>query len=221
MKSKYSIEAGNKYGRLTAIKYAGRYGHSSKWLFECECGNRKEIDVYRVLCGGTKSCGCLQAESRHLKAKHGACRKGQNSRLYRIWLRMKDRCYYPRDISYKYYGARGVTVCPEWHEFRNFQEWAISNGYSDNLSIDRIDVNKNYEPSNCRWSDNLTQANNKRSNVYFEAFGEKHTLTEFSRIYGINWATLYKRVVNNGWDVETALTKPLMREYYGKRKCTN
>ena len=222
MKNQHSIKAGDKFGRLTAVKIANKSGHSYKWLFECECGNKKEIDIYSVLNNKTKSCGCLQVERARIRnSTHGACRNGKSSRLYGIWQQMRNRCFSPKTKSYKNYGARGIKVCDEWLKFENFQEWAINNGYADDLSIDRIDNDGNYEPSNCRWADIYTQANNKRRNVYYEAFGEKHTLTEFSRIYGINWATLYRRVVTNGWDVETALTKPLMREYYGKRKCTN
>lgn len=211
MKNQHSIKAGDKFGRLTAVKIANKSGHSYKWLFECECGNKKEIDIYSVLNNKTKSCGCMQIEARRSKAKHGACRNGHSSKLYGVWQQMKNRCYSSKNISYNNYGARGIEICQEWHNFKNFQDWAFKNGYLEGLSIDRIDVNGNYEPSNCRWANAIIQANNRRSNVYYEAFGEKHTLTELGRIYGINWATLYRRVVKNGWDIETALTKPIRK----------
>ena len=117
------------------------------------------------------------------------------TRLYEIWHSMKRRCLDKNLINYKNYGGRGIIVCVEWKDdFKNFYEWAIKNGYKENLSIDRIDVNGNYCPENCRWADSFTQANNKRTNVFIEYKGILHTVAEWSRILDIKRTTLEKRL---------------------------
>lgn len=106
--------------------------------------------------GATKSCGCLATE------KHRTHNQS-NTRLYNIWTLMKKRCTNPNSAGYCYYGGRGISYCKQWERFEPFYQWAINNGYSDNLSIDRIDSDGNYEPSNCRWVDNTIQVNNRRN----------------------------------------------------------
>ena len=119
---------------------------------------------------------------------------------------MRQRCYNPKNKRYKEYGARGVTVCEEWlNNFEAFYEWAIANGYRDNLTIDREDANKNYEPSNCRWITAKEQANNKRNNNYITYNGETHTIAEWAEIYNIKYSTLYQRINRYGWSVDRAL----------------
>lgn len=116
------------------------------------------------------------------------------TRLYRIFDHMKQRCYNKNNERYKDYGKRGINVCNEWlHDFMVFREWALNNGYNDTLTIDRIDVNGNYEPSNCRWVDNLTQQNNKRDNVFLTYNGKTQTMAQWSRELGINRHTINKR----------------------------
>ena len=133
----------------------------------------------------------------------------KGSRLYRSWQNMKNRCYWEKDKSFANYGGRGIRVCPEWlNDFSAFREWAISSGYQDNLTLDRIDVNGNYEPSNCRWATAEEQQNNKRNNRNLKFNGETHTVTEWAGIIGIKRATLFHRL-DAGWSVEQALTKPL------------
>ena len=132
-----------------------------------------------------------------------------HSRLHHIWNAMTQRCSNPKAISYKYYGGKGITVCDEWKSsFKSFYEWAMANGYADNLSIDRIDSNGNYEPSNCRWTTNKEQQNNTSYNHRLTYCGETHNITQWAEIIGISRMALYNRI-RRGWDIERALTQKL------------
>ena len=185
---------GQKFGRLTVIKYVGK----SKWLCKCECGNEKIVSTTHLK-NDTKSCGCLRAENtKKRNTKHGF----RYSRLYIIWKDIKRRCYNKNSKSYYLYGERGIIVCQEWlDDFMNFYDWAMPNGYKDNLTIDRIDVNGNYEPSNCRWVDRKIQANNKRNNCNITYNNETHTLSEWAEILNINYDKLRYRIYRN-WNIE-------------------
>ena len=138
------------------------------------------------------------------------------TRLYYIWSHMKQRCYNENDIKYHDYGERGIRVCDEWiDDFQEFRKWAINNGYEEHLTLDRIDMNGNYEPSNCRWATYRQQANNTRKNHNLSLFGETHTISEWSRIVGIGRATIERRINKYNWTVYDALTvEPKM----GRRK---
>lgn len=138
------------------------------------------------------------------RVKHGL----YGIRLHRIWGAMKRRCNYEKYPEYHMYGGRGIKVCAEWEEFLPFYEWAINNGYNDNLTLDRIDVNGNYEPKNCRFITNKEQANNRRSNIIIEYQGEKKTLKEWAELLDLNYKAVWKRI-KTGWTVEDAFTKPL------------
>lgn len=143
--------------------------------------------------------------------KHGM----SNSRLYRAWDSMKARCYRKTTAPFKKYGGRGITVCDEWrNSFQAFCEWAMAHGYEDGLSLDRIDVNGNYEPSNCRWVSMKEQENNRSNNVKLEYNGESRTIAEWSEILGIRWDVLYHRV-QRGWSTERILATP-KRQYKKK-----
>lgn len=150
---------GQRFGRLTVVRrdYSKKY---TAWICKCDCGNTTSTDGYQLRKGITKSCGCYHAElcgDQH--RKHGGC----GTRLYRIYYKMRERCYRATNDNYKYYGGRGITICKEWLDsFKKFSEWALSHGYSENLTIDRIDVNGNYEPGNCRWITIQEQQKNKR-----------------------------------------------------------
>lgn len=205
MKNKEIV--GKKYGRLL-IKDYKRINNKSYFLCVCDCGNEKYIDCYNVRTGHTQSCGCFHQE-KLIKdhTTHGL----SETRLYGIWCRMIDRCYREKCKCYKNYGGRGIKVCDEWrNDFMAFYNWAMTNGYNDTLSIDRIDVNGNYEPSNCRWATIEMQANNKRTNRFITYKGETLTVSQWERKLGCNNGFISNRLAK-GWDEEKALSTPYIR----------
>lgn len=153
---KFKDITGQRFGRLTALYRLHNTKGRTKWLCICECGNLAEVALRELIDNKTKSCGCLHKQiAREQHMTHGKRR----TRLYSIYVSMKNRCYYKNNKSYKYYGGRGIAVCSEWkYNFQAFYDWAMANGYDDTLTIDRIDVNGNYEPNNCRWSTQKTTA---------------------------------------------------------------
>jgi hypothetical protein len=137
---------------------------------------------------------------------------GCSSRLYNSWKHMKERCYNPKCHDYCHWGGRGITVCEAWRdEFLAFKEWALANGYKDGLTIDRIDNNGNYEPSNCRWATKKEQSNNRRSLHHLTYNGATKTITEWSRETGLNITTILMRLNKYKWSVEDTLKTPSMK----------
>ena len=153
---------GQKFGRLFVLSRVWRLNsRAAHWLCKCECGNLTVVRGDGLTTGHVKSCGCLNYEREGPKPTHGM----SESRIYRIWGGIKIRCQNPNSPIYKHYGGRGITVCEEWLKFEPFYEWAMSHGYSDDLEIDRINNNGNYEPDNCRWLTHKENCNNRRTSI--------------------------------------------------------
>ena len=201
---------GKSFGRLIVIKRVNNKGNNQFYLCKCDCGKEKIIQKYSLIYGKTRSCGCLRKE---LLRERNKTHNLSNSRLYGIYRHIKERCYNPNCKAYKYYGSCGIVMCEEWAiNFMNFYNWAMANGYKENLTIDRIDVNGNYEPSNCRWATKKEQSINRR-NIHLITFNDKtQTLTDWAKDLNINFNTLYQRIITNQWDTEKAFTKPIRRQ---------
>ena len=186
MSNKLIDMTGQRYGRLTVI---GRYPQNSinnkpLWECKCDCGNVVLVNRRRLKDGMTKSCGCYRRDlSREQHTTHGKSKNGKNhNRLYRIWSGMKDRCCNPKSKYWSRYGGAGITICDEWkNDYMKFDKWAMSNGYQDDLTIDRIENSKGYSPDNCRWATYMEQENNRTNNILYQVNNEILTLSELSR----------------------------------------
>ena len=215
---------GQRFGRLFVIQKVGAApsGHVL-WLCKCDCGNDYIVSSNHLR-SGTQSCGCLQREQAGISARK---RKGtpyqrkynigkENYRLHQCYKDMINRCFKSNNKNYKNYGERGIKVCSEWlSDFYSFRDWALANGYAENLTLDRIDVEGNYEPSNCRWVSVKTQNNNRRNNFIVVYNGEKMTLHELSERYtDVPYKTLWARM-NSGWNLYDAISTPVRRSANG------
>ena len=190
-------EAGKRYSKLTVVSFAGVIGRYATFLCRCDCGNETIVRGSDLRTGNTKSCGKCKKE------RHGMSR----SRLYNIWIHIKMRTQNPSTTFFEDYGGRGISVCEEWaNSFSSFSDWAKSSGYSDDLTIERIDVNGNYCPDNCKWIPIKDQANNRRTTVNITFNGKTMNLTQWADHLGMNRGTLQTRY-KNGWSVEDMLTR--------------
>ena len=182
---------GRRFAKLVVLKEHPERGNGHvQWECICDCGTKSIVQGVHLVSGHTQTCGC--SRMKHLQTvnvTHGMSKTG----LYHIWSSMKSRCYYKKNVSFYRYGRRGISVCREWEKFENFYEWAINNGYKPGLSIDRIDNNGNYEPSNCKWSTIIEQANNMSSNKKMEHNGKTKTIAEWCRVYGMKRDFAYRR----------------------------
>lgn len=197
---------GERYGKLVALYPTSKYEKSGgiSWMFRCDCGNLKECSTNSVRRGLIKSCGCLHKP-------HGESK----TRLHRIWCGMRERCRIDNTGFHKNWAGRGIKVCDEWNRYPLFKEWALSHGYTDDLTIDRIDNNGDYEPANCRWISYREQLRNTRTNHYVTINGESHIVPDWCEILQtVTPSTVYQRVKKYGWTFEKALTTPSHR---GKR----
>jgi hypothetical protein len=198
--------AGQRYGMLSVISKTEKRNAAGNiiWKCRCDCGNEVEVCTLHLKDGHTQSCGCLGHKKRlEANTKH----RLYHERIYKIWQGMKSRCQSKGTPNYQHYGAKGVTVCDAWQDFIPFYEWAMANGYSDDLSIDRINVYGNYEPSNCRWADRETQDNNRTDSHFITCNGKTQTITQWSRETGISYSAISWRLKSPYWTVEQALSK--------------
>lgn len=199
--------SGQRYGRLTAKKIIGKSKNGTAiWQCQCDCGNMTEILSTVLKSGETKSCGCLLKERvAETSRRHGM----YGTRIYEIWRKMRRRCRCESEKAYKDYGGRGIKVCDEWNDaktgFLIFYQWAMENGYADDLTIDRIDVNGNYEPNNCRWATVKEQANNRRNNRKVTYEGETKTVSEWADILDVNQCILWHKLKKHNWNLQEVM----------------
>jgi hypothetical protein len=187
------------FGKATVLaigKAANTYRYYG--VCRCECGNLCKIRLDMLLSGNTRSCGCLHKETItiHGKTKHP---------LFSILSGMLRRCENKKDKRYNDYGGRGITVCERWHDINLFIE-DMGQGYSKGMQIDRIDNNKNYEPSNCKWATNSEQQRNKRNNIFITMNGETKVLQDWCNQLGVKYQLAWDRITIQGWDAVTAMT---------------
>lgn len=197
---------GQKFGRLTVIKrFNNKNNRHTQWICKCECGNECIVNADNLKKGHTQSCGCLSREQAVItNTIHGLSK----TKIHKVWDTMIQRTTNPNNSSYKKYGGRGIRVCEEWrNNFKTFYDWAISNGYKEGLSIDRIDVNGNYEPSNCRWANQKEQARNRRNNRLITYNNETHCIAEWAEITKLSISRIAGRL-QRGWEIERIFTTP-------------
>ena len=191
---------GRRFGKLVVASRSESRNGRAFWLCLCDCGNTTKVSGSNLLSGHTSSCGCLAV-------KHGFARK---ERLYNIWVGMRQRCRDKNIKDYPNYGGKGIRVCDEWNDYPTFRNWAIASGYSDGLTIDRINGNGNYEPHNCRWATYREQNNNLKSNTRIQYREEVKTAKEWADEFGINYGT-FKSRLRYGWSMERIEKTPIQQ----------
>ena len=207
---------GQRFGRWTVICRAGidDAGKNSTWLCRCDCGNEKIVSKVSLKNGSSKSCGCYNSElsKQRIKVLHVQHRDEypKIDRLYSIWRKMRNRCLNPLNSEFKNYGGRGIDICSEWDNFYEFQEWALNAGYGPTLTLDRIDVNGDYGPENCRWVSIRRQQRNKRKTIYLTLDDVRKPMADWAEEIGISWRTLHSRYMR-GWSDKRILTTPVQK----------
>ena len=179
-----------KFGYLTAISIdsSKKSGHNTYWLCRCDCGNTRSLQTHQLTAGNVTSCGCMNTKKR--KSEYLLDKK----RIFNIYNGMRTRCCNSKSPSFKYYGGKGITICDEWlNDFKSFVNWAYANGYSNSLSIDRIDNSKGYYPDNCRWIALNDQFHNKTNNVWLSHNGETHTMADWCKLLNFSYTLAKSR----------------------------
>lgn len=197
---------GKKFGKLYVIEKTNEKAKNNgeyKYMCVCDCGKKVLVRGSNLKCGNSKSCGCTGILKRSYISKGY---RAKNIRLYNIYQNIKERCYNENSPAYKNYGNRGIEMCKEWKDdFETFYKWSMKHGYNVNLTIDRIDNNKNYEPSNCRWITIQQQQYNKTTSKYITYNGETKTLAEWAKILNMSQQKLRYRILK--WDIKSAFEK--------------
>ena len=218
MASKYNDPKwiGQKFGRLTVVEPIRKCanGRSTQWFWKvkCDCGTEKIVRPREIVVGKTVSCSCYRFTEKPCPTKtHGE----SHTRLHNIWMGMLKRCD-PKKRDSERYGKRSISVCEEWKDYIAFASWARSHGYNDELTIERINVNGNYEPSNCTWILMEKQARNRRTTHWVEYKGRRMSLAEASELAGLPYKEVFYRIVHGKWNVDEALSVPLGGANKGK-----
>ena len=217
---------GEKFGSLTVLrrvedKVSPKGYKKPQYECICDCGNKKVVVRGNLLTGNTTSCGCYKKELDHKRfLKHGYAENPD--KLYQKWSGMRNRCLNPNATGYENYGGRGIKICAEWDDYEVFREWAIEKGYKDGLTIDRINVDGNYEPSNCRFTTMKEQNNNRRTTNFHTYKGKTQSEMKWAEEYGISYDALKTRL-KYGWSFEDALKTPVkpserLIEYNGETR---
>ena len=204
------VKEGERYGMLTIVREVEPVGSKHKrvrrFLCRCDCGNEIICRLPNLKSGTTRSCGCYR---KFVASNRRDCHHLKNTRIYRIWCGMKRRCYNKHNEHFDRYGGRGIIVCDEWKtDFMNFYDWAMSNGYDDKLSIDRINNEGNYEPSNCRWANQKQQVVNSTAVIKCSLGGNIVSLSDIADILGVSFKRIRRIVymLNNGYDMNEILS---------------
>jgi hypothetical protein len=203
---------GQRFGELIVLsRFGATKSGNILWDCLCDCGNKTIARSDHLKNKHTQSCGCLVKKNNSRYCTENKITHGKSkTKIYAVWNSMISRCLNRNTRNYKNYGGRGITICKEWrNDFMNFYNWAISNGYKQGLTIDREDVNGNYEPNNCRWATPKQQANNTRRNHYIEYNGEVRTLSEWAERLDIPYNTLEFRLNRSNMTIEKAFTKKI------------
>lgn len=198
-----------KFNKLLVIDKAFTKNREVYWKCICECGNTIYVSTANLNSNRVKSCGCLKLER---LLERSTTHNKSKTRIYHIWKSMRQRCYNENDYSYKNYGGREIKVCDEWYnDFTAFYNWSIEHNYQENLTIDRIDNNGNYEPENCRWVSKLIQSNNTRFNKYITINNETKSLADWCRYYNLNYNSVEQRINRYHWEPSKALLTPFRK----------
>ena len=217
MRKDYSGYVGRTFNRLTILEIIKIPKHHTKAKCLCVCGNEKVVDIQLLESGRTKSCGCYREEVGVAKGKNTKKHGYVGNKLYYVHQSMIARCENKNHHAYKDYGGRGISVCKEWHDMGVFAKWALNNGYREGLTIDRMDNDGNYEPSNCRWATRKEQGNNRRTNLSFSYKGKEMNTAEILEMTGMSKGTFHSRL-HNGWSIEKIIETPVNSNLSRKKK---
>lgn len=213
---KFNDLTGKRFGHWVVISRAENKGHHTMWNCKCDCGTKKAVYASHLTSGLSPSCGCItRGAIGGLNRSHGMSK----TRIYEIWCGIKKRCENPNSSGFHIYGSREIKICDLWrHDFLKFYDWAIKNGYSDSLTIDRIDVNGDYCPENCRWVDAKTQSNNTRRTIIVNYNGESLSVKQLSEKIGANYNRLLKAIRKYNMNVDDAIAYAKSGERHRPKK---